>query len=183
MGSVYGVISIVWSLAGFLEPVPPVHFHEYSLASFTTEVGGHLLWGFVAALPSLDPTLILLVMGESILIDLDHVLPVLNLPVEPRLAHSISFALLAALLLAYLGRRGAKLDRGILFATLGSVAGHFSYDIYAGYALFPVLAPLTTAYFSFPFYAWYPFEASALVLCLLSWFPRNLRSVAPKAVC
>ena len=173
MGVLYGGAATLWSLSGFLSPVQPAHFHEYSLAAFAREVGGHLLFGFVAALPTMDPPLILLVMGESVLIDSDHLLSALNLPVEPRLAHSIAFALIAATLLAYVGKRGAGVDRGIFMSTLGSVAAHFSYDIFAGYELFPVLAPFSAAYFSFPYYAWVLFEALGGAVCLLSWFPRR----------
>ncbi len=175
LGVAYGASSLAWSLFGLLTPVAPAHFQEYSLASFLTEVGGHLVWGFVAALPTLDPALVLLIMGESVLIDVDHVFSALDLPLEPRVAHSIFFAVLIALALAYVGRRSKRLDRGVFFATLGAVAGHFSYDIFAGYALFPVVSPLSNAYVSFPDYFWVVFELLAIGLCILTWFPKRKR--------
>lgn len=173
MGAIYGLTSVAWSLVGFLSPVTPTGLHEYSLTSFLIEIGGHMLFGFVAALPTLDPALIALVVGESVLIDTDHLLSILSLPVEPRLAHSFTFALFIAFALAYAGRRGAGLDRGIFWATLGAIAGHFSYDIFAGYGLFPIFAPFWNAYVAFPFYLWAPLEVLALFLCLLTWFPKR----------
>lgn len=183
MGGIYGVAAVVWSMAGFLTPVPPTPLHEYSLPSFFTEIGGHMLFGLVAALPSLDPALITLVVGESVLIDADHLFFLTGFPVEPRLAHSFTFAFFIAFALAYAGRRGARLDRGIFFATLGAVAGHFSYDIFAGYGLFPVFAPFSNSLISLPFSAWLPLEGAALALCLLTWFPRHKpgQAIAPGA--
>lgn len=173
LGSIYGLTAVVWSLAGFFSPVTPLGLHEYSLSAFVIEVGGHMVWGFVAALATLDPALILLVVGESVLIDSDHILSIAGLPVEPRLAHSFTFALFVAFALAYVGRRGATLDRGIFWATLGAIAGHFSYDIFAGYGLFPMFAPFYNSFIPLPFYAWPLLEGLALVLCLLTWFPRR----------
>jgi len=58
--------------------------------------GGHVLFGAVAALPSLDSGLVMLASGESLLIDSVHLLAALGYPVEGRLAHSTFFALAAA---------------------------------------------------------------------------------------
>ncbi|MDG6902648.1 MAG: hypothetical protein JRM80_11920 [Nitrososphaerota archaeon] len=172
LGVAFGGAALAWSLFGLLTPVAPTHFHEYSLGAFLTEVGGHLAWGIAAGVFTLDPALALLVAGESVLIDSDHLLSALNLPLEPRVAHSVFFAVSAALFLAYVGRRAGRVDRGIFFATLGAVAGHLSYDVFAGYALFPVLSPLSNAYFSFPYSSWVLLEAMAAALCALSWLPR-----------
>jgi LexA-binding, inner membrane-associated putative hydrolase len=182
LGGTYGIAALAWSLFGLLTPAAPAHFHEYSLSAFLVEVGGHMAWGLAAGLFTMDPALILLVTGESVLIDVDHIFSALNLPVEPRLSHSIFFAVFVALLLAYVGRRSTGLSRGIFWATLGAVAGHFSYDVFAGYAFFPVLSPLSNAYIEFPFYSWVAFEALAMALCLLSWFPlRSIGRAKPQA--
>lgn len=182
LGTIYGLTAVAWSLAGFFSPVSPLGLHEYSVSSFAVEIGGHMLWGLIAALPTLDPALILLVVGESVLIDADHILSVAGLPVEPRLAHSFTFALFIAFTLAYVGKRGATFDRGIFWSTLGAIAGHFSYDIFAGYGLFPIFAPFYNTYIALPFYAWPLLEGLALVLCLLTWFPKRGRQApAPPA--
>ena len=103
LGGSYAAAALAWSLFGLLTPVAPAHFHEYSLAALVVEVGGHLIWGAAAGVFTRDPALALLVTGESILIDVDHIFSALNLPMEPRVSHSIFFALFVALLLAYLG--------------------------------------------------------------------------------
>ena len=161
---VYAALALAWSLFGFLSPVaPPPHYHEYSLGQLVQEVGGHILFGAVAALPTLDPALIMLCGAESILIDADHLLPAFNVPVEPRIAHSISFALVVGLLTARAAREGGK-GRGVLGVAWAALAAHMSFDVFAGDGFFPLLAPFTLADFPFPFYSWPLLEAMAIGL-------------------
>lgn len=159
---VYTAVALAWSLFGFLSPVaPPPHYHEYSLGQFVQEVGGHILFGAVAALPTLDPALILLCGAESILIDADHLLPAFNVPVEPRIAHSVSFALVVGLMTARASKNGGK-GRSVLVIAWAALAAHMSFDILAGDGFFPLLAPFTLANYSFPFYSWPLLEALAI---------------------
>jgi len=178
MAAVYALGSFLWSLLGFTSPVAPTHFHEYSLSALATEIGGHLLFGLAAAALSLDARLIMLAGAESILIDVDHILPALNYPVEARLAHSVLFAFLIAVVLSFAGKGTGRLDRGVFFVTLSAVSAHLSYDVFAGNALFPILAPLSMGYVSFPYYLWPMLEFLAFVLSVVSWFPRTGRALA-----
>jgi hypothetical protein len=178
---IYAATSVAWSMWGAFGPSAVTPSHEYSLASFAVEVGGHVLWGFVASLPSLDPALILLTTGESILIDADHILPILGLPAEPRIAHSFTFVILVGLALAYVGRHGPRPSRGILFATFAAYSSHLSYDIFAGFEFFPFLAPFSLAYIGLPFSWWPGLEALAAAFALVTWFPRKGRGEAQTA--
>lgn len=161
---------------GFVSPTPPVHLHEYSLPALTQEVVGHVLFGVTAAFVTLNARLILLAGAESILIDADHVLPALNFSVEGRLAHSLSFAIVVALVLAYLAKRGGRMNRAVFLVTVAAVATHLSYDVFAGNGLFPLFAPFTMTSYSPPPWAWLPLESAAVLLCAMV---RLLRS-APK---
>ncbi|MDE1858198.1 MAG: hypothetical protein KGI26_03915 [Thaumarchaeota archaeon] len=156
LASIYAVLSFLWSALGFLSPVPPIHLHEYAFPALVTEVGGHVLFGLLAALPTMDMGLVLLAGGESVLIDSDHLLAALGYPVEGRLAHSAFFALFAALALAYLARRSGRRGRGVFFVTLSSVAAHLSYDVFAGNGFFYIAAPLSFASYEFPLWTWLP---------------------------
>ena len=153
---VYASLSFLWSALGFLSPVPPIHLHEYAFPALVTEVGGHVLFGLLAALPTMDIGLVLLAGGESVLIDSDHLLAALGYPVEGRLAHSAFFAIFAALVLAYLARRSGRGGRGVFFVTLSSVAAHLSYDVFAGNGFFYIAAPLSFASYEFPLWTWLP---------------------------
>lgn len=156
LSSTYAVTSFLWSTLGFASPVPPVHFHEYAFPALAREVGGHILFGTIAALPTMDYGLILLAGGESILIDSDHLLAALGYPVEGRLAHSLFFALAAAGILAYLSMKSGGSPRGVFFVTLSSVAAHLGYDVFAGGGLFYILSPLSFTSYDFPFWTWIP---------------------------
>lgn len=165
LSSVYTLIAFGWSAMGFLSPTSLVHLHEYSATGLTQEVGGHIIFGVVAALLTLDPALVLLCGAESILIDSDHLLAFLNFPVEPRLAHSISFALVAPLVLSRLTRGGRRLNRGVFLVSLSAIAAHLSYDVLAGNGMFPLLAPFSIAFTTLPYWTWIPLEVVAVLLC------------------
>ncbi len=164
VASTFALLSMGWSALGFLSPVPPTHFHEYSLPLLMQEVLGHVAFGLVAALPSLDPWMVMLGGGESILIDVDHLLPALEYPVYGRLAHSIFFALGAALLLSLATKKGTRLNRGVFSVTLASVFAHMSYDVLTGSGSFPILSPFSFDFFTFPYLSWVLFEIAALLL-------------------
>jgi len=150
-----------------------VHLREYSITGFIREVGGHILFGVVAALPTLDPGLVLLCGAESILIDSDHLLTFLDFPVEVRLAHSITFALVAPLALSYLVRGDRRLNPWVFLVTLSAFAAHLAFDVYAGNGLVPLLTPFSVAYASLPYWAWFPLEIGAVLLSALAWYLRR----------
>ena len=166
LSTIYAGSSFLWSTLGFASPIPPVHFHEYAFPALAKEVGGHVLFGVVAALPTMDYGLILLAGGESILIDSDHLLAALGYPVEGRLAHSVFFALAAAGVLAYVAMKSGSPPRGAFFVTLSSVAAHLSYDVFAGGGLFYILSPLSFSAYDFPFWTWLPLVVLGGVLAL-----------------
>jgi len=164
---VFGATAFGWSLLGFLSPITPQHFHEYTPVLLAWEVGGHVLFGLVAAAPTLDPSLALLCGAESIAIDSDHILAALDLPVEGRLAHSVSFALVAPILLSYLTRGSRGSSRGVPLVTLSAIADHMSFDVFAGNGVVPLLSPFSLAYFDLPYWTWVPLEALAVFLAAI----------------
>lgn len=164
LAAVYAAMSFLWSVLGFASPVPPVHLHEYAFPALVTEVGGHILFGVVAAAPTMDAGLVLLAAGESVLIDSDHLLAALGYPVEGRLAHSVFFALFAAGVLAYLAMKSGRRPRGVFLVTLSSVAAHFSYDVFAGNGVFYLFSPASFAAYDFPYWTWLPLVAVAVLL-------------------
>ncbi len=182
VAAAYTALAFLWSGIGLLSPTTPIHFHEYSFPALLTEIGGHFLFGLAAGLITLDSALILLCGAESILIDADHLLTVLNFPVETRLAHSVAFAILAALALSYSTRGGARLNRKVLFVTISAAAAHLSYDVFAGNGLVPILAPFNLSLFTLPFWTWPLLEFLAVATNVLPRFLRKRDPPIPKAI-
>ena len=116
---IYLLTALLWSLFGLLSPTTPVHYKEYSLPLLALEVGGHLSFGFLAGVFTFDPVLALVCTGESLLIDADHLPSALNLPVLPRLAHSVFFVLFTGLIVSYAIRREKRPDFRFLLVTIG----------------------------------------------------------------
>ena len=162
---IYLFTALVWSLFGLLSQTAPLHFKEYSLPVLAIEVGGHLSFGFLAGAFTFDPAFALVCTGESLLIDADHLLAALNLPVLPRLAHSIFFAVINGLFISYALKREGRPDFRFLLVTISAVLAHLSYDVLAGNGQFPILAPFALVSFNFPSLSWVVLEAGA---CLAS---------------
>jgi hypothetical protein len=123
------------------------------------------LFGLIVGAFSFDLTLALICGTSSVLIDVDHLLAALGLPMLARTAHSAVFAIVAGLVVAYLTRPAQ--NRPLLFAVvIGSILSHLSYDVYAGYGVFPILAPISYNLYSFPHWTWFSFEISGVILVL-----------------
>ena len=164
---IYLLTAIVWSLLGLLSPTTPLHYKEYSISLLAIEVGGHLSFGFLAGVFTFDPVLALVCAGESLVIDADHLLSALNLPVLPRLAHSVFFALFTGVIISYALRREKRPDFRFLLVTLGGVFSHLGYDVLAGSGQFPILSPFYLGSFSFPYLSWIVLEAGACLANLV----------------
>jgi hypothetical protein len=160
----YTVLSFLWSLTGFISPTSAVRFHEYTLPSLAVEILGHISFGIFAGLATRRVGLTLLCGAEAILIDVDHLLSALNLPVAARLSHSIPFALvISAVFLAFPQHVVRK--RTLALVTVASILSHLSYDILAGNGQFPLLAPFSFQFYDLPYFYWPILEAAAILVC------------------
>ncbi|MHB8567156.1 MAG: hypothetical protein ACYC7D_11560 [Nitrososphaerales archaeon] len=170
----YAGLSFAYSFIGFLHYEPGSHFHEYSGTRLVIEVGGHLLFGFVAALPFMDLRLSLLTSGLAILIDIDHLLSALNFDVSGRPDHSIMYAIVSTLFIIYVGTKlGLSRDFRIKLAFVGAVTllAHISYDIFASHgSSFQIFIPFSFESVTFGFGAWIYFEVAGAVLAFLGLF-------------
>lgn len=166
--ALFALISFVWSLSGFLSPTTS-SFGEYTSSEIFQEVGGHVLFGLLVGALTFNLSLALVCGASSILIDLDHTLSALGFQVLSRSAHSAIFAIVAGLVIACMTRPSK--NRPILFVTIvGGVLSHLSYDIFAGYGAFPILAPFSYSLYSFPAWTWLGLELSAMALVLATTF-------------
>jgi len=164
---IYLLTALLWTLFGLLSPTTPFHYKEYSLPLLAIEVGGHLSFGFLAGVFTFDPVLALVCAGESLVIDADHLLSALNLPVLPRLAHSVFFALFTGVIISYALRREKRPDFRFLLVTFGGVFSHLGYDVLTGSGQFPILSPFYLESFNFPYLSWIVLELGACLANLV----------------
>ena len=77
-------------------------------------------------------------------------------------------------------------DREGSVTIVGAVLSHLSYDAFAGYGVFPILAPISFSLYSFPAWTWLGLEVSAMTLVLVTALKVRrlplLRIRAPKSM-
>ncbi len=173
----FATFAFFYSFIGLLSP-QHIHLHEYSLTELAKEAGGHIAFGIVAAAPLwiLDFNLFFLAGGVAILLDSDHLLGALNLPVSSRPDHSIVFFVASTLFVYWLAKkRGMSKPNALKTSAVVIVAllSHLSYDVFAavsvfhgnGYA-FPLLVPLSYALIAMPYLSWIVFELIGVIVAV-----------------
>jgi len=135
----YGFLAVGFSLIGLILPgaSPPGD----PLASATVEhIGGHIVWGMIAALAALSFRHIFAGGLFTIVLDADHLVNFLNIDVVIRMDHSIPFALLALIVMMLIFGRKDFLLGSISFA---AVFSHLSFDTFLDAGKFPILTPFS----------------------------------------
>jgi hypothetical protein len=125
------------------------------------EIIGHFVWGVVAALVTLRVRYILLGGFLAVLIDADHLIGLLHVEGIPRMGHSITFAIVAVIVLMVLFRRN-DYRLGAIVGT--SILTHISYDIFSTEYGFPILTPFVNKIIEFPREDWIFFEIIAIAI-------------------
>ena len=143
------------------------------------EIIGHFAWGAVAAIVTLRVRYILLGGFLAVLIDSDHLIGLLHVNGIPRMGHSITFAIVAVIVLMLVFRRNDYL--------LGAIAGtsiltHISYDIFSTEYGFPIFAPFVNKIIPFPRADWILFEIVAIaIIGIVSFLATRKESVEKSA--
>ncbi|HEU5487482.1 MAG TPA: metal-dependent hydrolase, partial [Candidatus Nitrosotalea sp.] len=102
-----------------------------------------------------------------VLIDSDHLVGLLHIEGIPRMSHSITFAIIATVVLMLVfSRRDYRL--GTIVGT--SILTHISYDIFDGPYGFPILTPFVNTIIQLPRIDWMWFEIAAIVIIGVSRF-------------
>ncbi len=174
-------ISFAYSFVGFLSPQPPNPLYQYGRSFLDTlvEVGGHFLFGIAAALPLIQWELVLAGGMFAVLIDADHILSELGLPVGGygRPDHSFLYVLLSAVLFYFIGKKAGLGGHQVALVVIVAVLSHLSYDIFNSSgvgASFPILIPLHFGLIPFPYWSWPVFEITALLLASIT-LPMTLK--------
>jgi hypothetical protein len=185
----YTGLSLFYSLIGFLYYQPGSHYHEYQLGKLAIEIGGHYLFGFLAALPLLDLDLALLTGALAILIDVDHVLSALGFNISGRPDHSILFLIVSTAFITYISvRMGVPQKLFTKLAFVGAIAlfAHLSYDVFAqSGTTFQLFIPFSYQEVAISDYSWIVFEAVAILVALFASYlaakkPDKVRKAVPQ---
>ncbi len=196
--AIFGAMGFLYSLIG-LAGHPNALISLEPFRSLTVqEIGGHVSFGFLAALPSRNLKLALICGLMAITIDTDHILNAMRIPVEGRIDHSIPFAIISPIAIGFLAarldlgqpkRNGSKnafttarlVPSGPIFwkffvLTLAAFMAHIAYDtILDDHALFPILAPFSFNLVMIPRAYGLVIEAAAGLLTYVSF--RRLSSI------
>ena len=122
------------------------------------EIGGHLVWGLVAGAVTLGLRYVILSGLFAVLIDSDHLIALTHVDAISRMSHSITFGIIAAVILILVFRKNYLLG-AIAFS---GMLAHLSYDTFAGQdGKFPIFAPWYNHQISFAHIDWLYFETSS----------------------
>jgi hypothetical protein len=175
----YCLISFGFSLLGLVLPdrtIPPNPVHSFTLQ----EISGHFLWGLVGAAATLNLRYVILGGAFAVLIDVDHLIALLQLETVSRMAHSISFGVISVvIMMIILGRKNYL--QGALVA--GALLSHLSYDTFAqDFAVFPFFTPIYNKMVALPHGDWLVFEIAAVgIVVLATIFTRKSEQKYSKA--
>jgi len=169
---VFSVLSFGFSLIGFLFPDADSFFYAGNpliVSNPTFEhIFGHLSFGMIAGAISLSLRYVFLSGALALLVDADHLLQFFNIEMISRMAHSIPFAIIVAVVMLYVfGKKDYRLAAISFFA----IISHIAFDILligqiypGGIGGFPLLAPLTLQIFQLQGLDWLYLEILAVVI-------------------
>jgi LexA-binding, inner membrane-associated putative hydrolase len=98
IASIFGAFSFLFSFLGFFDNQPTTQTIDFRSSISPQEVGGHFLFGYMVALPTRNLKMGVLAGLMALAIDTDHILNASGFQTSIRLSHSISFSILASLL-------------------------------------------------------------------------------------
>jgi LexA-binding, inner membrane-associated putative hydrolase len=159
---VYCSLSAGFSLISTILPDKMILLNPIENGSLSIrETVGHFVWGAVAGIVTLKLRYILLGGLLAVLIDSDHLVGLLHVEGIPKMSHSITFAILATIVLLLVFSRK---DYRLAAIVSTSVLTHISYDMFAGGFGFPVFTPFVNKIIDLPRTDWLILEISAICI-------------------
>jgi len=173
---VYTILAVLYSFVGLLNPQPPISIIQY--ATFT-EIGGHLLFGFIVGIFSFDLIIALKAAAFAVLVDAGKILSEFGIPIQASVNHSITFMILSALILGYIFRSKIKFEK-LAAITVAAFLSHIAYDIIdSGPTAIPLLSPFSFTGFILPPWAVIPIEILGILIVVWA-FKENALSFIRK---
>ncbi len=180
----FGCLVIAFSLIGFIlevekspssfQFVSPIEVLKFlSVEHFV----GHIVWGLMIGFVTFSFRYIILTGFFAILVDADNLLRILGLEESFRMAHSIPFGILAAVvMMLFFGRKDWKLGA----ISFGAILAHISFDIISGRSgSFLIFSPFYIKSIYFQEFYWIVFLLAGFVLVgVITFFTRHKKQVA-----
>jgi hypothetical protein len=165
--TLYGILAAVFSLVGLFLSSAYLTGNPLEVSGISVEhVIGHIVLGLMIGLVTFKLKYFLIGGIFSIILDADHLIQFLGIEVVPRMAHSISFGLIAIFVMMIIFGKRDYLLGAISFA---AVLSHISYDILLnGTSEFPFFTPFTSEVTIFQGYDWILMEIVAVMLVGIS---------------
>ena len=165
--TLYGILAAVFSLVGLSLSSTYLVGNPLEVSGISVEhVIGHIVLGLMIGLVTFRLKYFLIGGIFSIILDADHLIQFLGIEVVPRMAHSISFGLIAIFVMMIIFGKRDYLLGAISFA---AVLSHISFDILlTGTSEFPFFTPFTSEVTIFQGYDWILMEIVAVMLVGIS---------------
>lgn len=158
---VFSILAAGFSIIGIF--LPTAHSLDNPLDSANVEhILGHIVWGLLAGIVSFNLRYFFLTGIFASILDSDHFIHFLGIDATVRMAHSIPFGILSAIVLMFLF---GKKDYWLAVISFAAIFSHISFDIlYRGTGPFPLFAPFYNEYFYFENIDWILFEFLAVAV-------------------
>ena len=163
----YGGIAFGFSILGLILPGAFIVGNPLEVSGISFEhISGHILWGLAIGVASFSFRYAILSGLFPIILDFDHWIQFLGIEMIPRMAHSITFGLIAIpIMMVIFDKKDLRLGA----ISISAVLSHMSFDIFlSGTTEFPVFVPVITKTLSFSGTDWLIFEFFAGLIIFIS---------------
>ena len=165
--SVYGVIAFLFSILGLILPDAFIVGNPLEVSGVSFEhIFGHIMWGLAAGIASFSFRYAILSGLFPIILDFDHWIQFFGIEMIPRMAHSITFGLIAVGVMMVIFDRK---DLRLCAIAIAAVFSHMSFDIFLGGSTkFPLFVPWNSQVVTFSGTDWIIFEFVAISIIFVS---------------
>jgi len=167
--TLFAVLAAVFSIIGLFLPGAYFVGNPLEVSGISVEhVVGHVMWGLMIGIVTFSMRYFFIGGIFTIILDSDHLIQFFGIEVVPRMAHSISFGLIAIfVMMMVFGKRDYVLG-AISFA---AVLSHISFDILlGGGSTFPFFTPFSSEVIIFQELDWILMQIGAVILVGISVF-------------
>ena len=163
----YGCIAFLFSILGLILPDAFIVGNPLEVSGISFEhIFGHIIWGLVIGIVSFSFRYAILSGLFPIILDFDHWIQFLGIEMIPRMAHSITFGIIAVVIMMLIFDRK---DLRLGAISIAAVFSHMSFDIFlGGTSKFPVLVPFSTKSLTFSGTDWILFEFISIAIIFVA---------------
>lgn len=163
----YGSIAFGFSMLGVILPDAFLVGNPLDVSGITPEhITGHIMWGLASGIASFSLRYAILSGLFPIILDFDHWIQFFEIEMIPRMAHSITFGVIATgIMMILFGRKDLRLGA----IAIAAVFSHISFDIFlGGTSQFPIFVPFITQSITFRGLDWIFFEVLSISIIFVA---------------